>query len=74
MGMANYVSRFVPNLSAMMQPLRQLTSRHVQWWWGPEHEQAIQNVKKAITSVPVLQYFDRTKTPIVQADASEKGL
>ena len=31
---ANYISRFVPNLSAMMQPLQQLMARHVQWWWA----------------------------------------
>ena len=44
MRMANYISRLVPNLSAMMQPLQQLMARHVQWWWGLEHEQAVQNV------------------------------
>ena len=32
MGMANYFSRFIPNLSVIMEPLRQLTCKKVQWW------------------------------------------
>ena len=74
MGMANYVSRFLPGLSDMMEPLRKLTCQDTEWWWGPEHDQAVEKVKKAITAAPVLRYFDSTKTATVQADASQVGL
>ena len=74
MGMANYVSRFLPGLSDVMEPLRRLTRNDVEWWWGPEHDEAVEKVKKALTSAPVLSYFNPKKATIIQADASQVGL
>ena len=73
-GIANYVSRFLPSLSDMMEPLRKLTRQDTEWWWGPEHDQAVEKVKKAILAAPVLRHLDSTKTATVQADASHVGL
>ena len=74
MGMANYVSRFIPGLSGIMEPLRKLTCQNTGWWWGPEHDQAVDKVKQALTAAPVLRYFDPRKATTVQADASQVGL
>ena len=74
MEMANYVSRFLPGLSDVMEPLRRLTRNYVEWWWGPEHDEAVETVKKALTSAPVLSYFNPKKATIIQADASQVAL
>ena len=74
MGMANYVSRFLPGLSDVMEPLRRLTRNDVEWWWGPEHDEAVEKVKEALTSAPVLSYFNPKKATIIQADASQVGV
>ena len=54
MGMANYVSRFLPGLSDMTEPLRKLTCQGTEWRCGPEQDQAVEKVKKVITAAPVL--------------------
>ena len=33
-GMVNYLSRFLPNLSDVMKPLRDLTHKDVEWCWS----------------------------------------
>ena len=38
LGMANYVSRFIPKLSEMATPLRQLTRKETDWKWEAEHQ------------------------------------
>ena len=68
-GMATYLSRYIPNLSARMEPLRQLLTKDSEWFWGPEHDGAVKSVKEALTSAPVLQFFDAQKSTVMQCDA-----
>ncbi|KAL9958346.1 hypothetical protein ACROYT_G035351 [Oculina patagonica] len=56
-GMANYLSRFLPNLSDVMKPLRDLTHKDVEWCWSDTQERAWCEVKKLIASAPVLSYY-----------------
>ena len=72
--LANYMVRFIPNLSGLLEPLRQLTRKNNTWTWEEEHEEAVRKVKSALVSPPVLKYFDRKMQIIVQTDASEYGL
>ena len=58
----------------MMEPLRQLTCKKSEWWWGPEHNQSVRMVSDAVTSAPVLRYFNPLEDVTVQADASDFGL
>ena len=70
-GFINYLSKFLPKLSDMCEPLRRLTTDDVTWCWLTTHEEAMNKIKDAVCRDPVLQYFDPTN---LQADASEKGL
>ena len=69
-GMVNY---FSPVLSELSEPLRRLCKSGVKWAWESEQQSAFESIKHAITSLPVLAYFDKTKKHTIQCDASKKG-
>ncbi len=74
LGMITYLSKFIPNMSAISAPLRQLLEKTVEWHWNEHHDAALAELKNAITSAPVLRYFN-PKLPItLSVDASSKGL
>ena len=73
-GMVNYLGKFLPHLSDVMEPLRKLTHHDVEWEWTDVHDKAFYNVKKLICEAPVLQYYDPNMDLTIQCDASQKGL
>ena len=74
LGMVNYLTRFLPHVQSVIQPLNLLLSSKVAWQWGPEQEAAMSKLKRILTTAPVLSYFDPKLPTIVSADASESGL
>ena len=72
--MVNYLAKFLPNLSDILQPLHMLTKRDVTWTWSESQESAFQSVKQLITNTPVLAYYDPNKELVLENDASEYGL
>ena len=73
-GMVNYLKKFSPVLSELSEPLRRLCKPGVEWTWEFEQHSAFEAIKKVITTLPVLAYFDKTKKHTIQSDASKKGL
>ena len=73
-GMINYLSKFSPRLSEVDEPIRELSKDKVPFNWGPEHQPAFTQVKKEISSTPMLAYYNPKKQTMLQADASIKGL
>lgn len=63
LGMVKFVGRFIPNLSKITAPLRNLTRLDVDWHWSTEHQCSCDQLKHLLTNSPVLAYFD-TKKPI----------
>ena len=74
LGMANYLARFCQRISDICHPLRQLLNKDVEWVWAEDQDAAVKALKEAITTAPVLQYFDKGKTVVIQSDASSTGL
>ena len=74
LGMVTYLAKFLPNLSNVSAPLRQLERSGVEWSWGEAQEKALEEIRKLITSAPVLEYYDPSKTRTWQCDASQSGL
>jgi len=72
--MVTYLSKFVPHLADLTAPLRQLLRKGMPWSWTEQHDQAFNNIKQAVASASVLQYFDPSKPVVIQTDASSTGL
>ena len=72
--MVNYLSRFLPNLSDVMKPLRDLTHKDTAWCWDDLQEKAWSDVKKLIVSAPVLAYYKSTEALEIQCDISQSEL
>ena len=74
LGMVNYVQKFAPRLSEIMEPLRQLIKRENEFHWDSIHDKCVEEIKEMLSTTPVLKYFDAEKETVLQCDASEQGL
>ena len=74
LGLAQFVSKFIPDLSTVAEPIQRLTHKNVEFKWQSEQQAAFDKLKELITSTTALAHFDvNSKTRIV-ADASPVGL
>lgn len=74
LGMITYLGKYVPNLSELSTPLRQLLHKDVAWSWTQHQQDAFDKLKTCVTKPPVLQYYDVTKPVTLTCDASQHGL
>ena len=74
LGMATYMSKFVPNLSSAAHPLRLLLSSKVSWCWESEQDNAFQLVKNLCIAYNELATYDPFRPIKVSTDASKIGL
>ena len=72
-GMITYLAKFLPQLSSVMEPIRRLI-RQCEWEWAQEQETSMAELKKLVTSVPLVAYYDPSKELVIQCDASSTGL
>ena len=74
LGMAQYVSRFIPGYAKITAPLRNLTKQGVEWKWTENEQTALDNLKETLTGDKVMTYFDPGKKMEIVVDASPVGL
>ena len=74
LGMINYLSKYIPNLSELTSDLRPLLKDDATWLWQPEHGAALCKLKDALTQAPVLKFYDINRPTVLQVDASKGGL
>ena len=74
LGLAQYLSEFLPHLSDITKPLRELTQNDVDWTWDSPQQTALDTLKKAVTTTPVLRYYNLKEEVTIQCDASQSGL
>ena len=70
----NYLAKFLPKLSDVSEPLRQLTRKENDFSWSEIHDKAFDDIKKLVSSRPLWKYYEPGKSLVLQCDASEKGL
>ena len=73
-GMAKYLSKFIGDLSQICEPIRRLTHEDVPWLWTKQQDVAFDKIKEAVTSAPVLKYFDSSKPTKGSGNGSSQGL
>lgn len=74
LGMVNQLGKFLPDLSAITEPLRSLLSSKTTWHWDQAQSQAFMKVKELVSHTPVLALYDPNRQTKVSADSSSYGL
>ena len=74
LGIATYMSTYVPRLSYHTVVLRELWKSDMEFEWTSSHKEAFVRVKNILCEETILAYFDPAKPSIVQVDISSRGL
>ena len=74
LGMANTCHEYIPDYAAITAPLRELTKKNTVFKWEPIHLKAFEQLKKKLTSTPVMAHFDTKKRSLVIVDGSSYGI
>lgn len=74
LGLAGYYRRFIGNFSKIARPLTQLLKKENKFVWSEVCEASFQELKKRLTTAPVLIMPDIHKNFDVYCDASHNGL
>lgn len=74
LGMINYLSRFLPNLSKETAPLRNLLKNDTHWVWTRNEELCFKKLKQMVCNAPILALFDNEKEVVIATDASKEAV
>ena len=74
LGMVQYLSKFLPRLSDITKPLRNLTRQDAEWHWHEPQERAFEQLREAGSVSPILRYYNLREKVAIQCDASQHGL
>ena len=72
--LTQYSAKFLPRLSDMTKPLRELTTKDVDFQWDEPQQAAFDALKAAVMTTPVLRYYNLEEEVTLQCDASQSGL
>jgi hypothetical protein len=74
MGLASYYRRFVEGFSKIAKPITTLQRKGVRYEWTKECDSAFIELKRLLTSAPILQVSNMEKDFTVYTDALKQGL
>lgn len=72
--MLNFVARFLPNMSTVTAPLRELLKKYVAFVSTEQQQTSFEALRESLTKAPVLAYFDKHKPVTLSVDASKTGV
>ena len=70
LGLARYYRRFIKDFFRLVTPMMRLTQKEVKFEWNDSCEKAFQELKRRLTSAPILIVSERGQRYIVYCDAS----
>jgi len=70
-GFVNFYRRFIKNFSKLVKPFTQLTRKDTPFVWNEACVEVFDNLKKQVSSAPVLRHFDVKRQAILETDASD---
>ena len=74
LGLAGYYKIFIEDFSRIAAPMTRLTRKEVKFDWDDRCEEAFQELKRRLTSTPILIVLDRGQGYTVYCDALRVGL
>ena len=72
-GVVNYLALFCPDLQMLLEPIIVLTRKDIPFRWGKEQEEAFQEVKRRISTPPVLHLPRAIGRLVLFSDTSKVG-
>jgi hypothetical protein len=74
LGLAGYYRRFIEGFSMIARPMTELLKKEKKFNWTESCERSFQELKKRLTTAPVLTPPDIQRDFVVYCDASRQGL
>jgi hypothetical protein len=74
LGMARYYRRFIEGFSKIAGPMTKLLRKNTTFEWSEKCEESFQELKKRLTTTPILAVLETSKDYTVYYDASKNGL
>ena len=74
LGLVTCLSPFIPGLSTLTSPLRELLKKDADFIWNCTYNTTFEWIKEAVISDTILRYFDPSLPMTIQVDASQVGL
>jgi hypothetical protein len=75
LGLTGYYRKFIKDYAAVTAPLRAMLSADTKWsTWGDPQRQACQEIKRILTSAPVLRVFNPEQPIMLATDWSVNGM
>ena len=73
MGSIEYLAKFLPRLSSVVEPIR-ATIPTGPWAWTVKAKEAYTRIKKIVSDTPIPQYYQPSKQLLIECDALSEGL
>jgi hypothetical protein len=73
-GMCQWYATFIKDFATKAEPLYRLLRKQSRWHWGPDQEEAFQQLKRDIADAVCLYGLDYDHPILVKCDASHVGL
>ena len=74
LGLAGCYRRFIEDFSRLDAPMMKLTRKEVKFEWNDLFERAFQELKRRLTSAPIMIVLEMGQMYIMYYDASKDGL
>ncbi|CAI6354211.1 unnamed protein product [Macrosiphum euphorbiae] len=74
LGMVNYYFKFIKNSTEILYPLYNLLKKDNEFNWNKKCDNAFNEIKKILTSAPILTHFNQNYKIKLSCDASSYGI
>lgn len=74
LGKINFYHEYIPKSSILLDPLHKLLRKNEKFIWSEECERSFTDIKKLLSSQPVLEIFDKDLPIRIYTDASLEGI